>query len=359
MSLPVINRVIRLRHRPEGPLAETDVELVEEPIEELAPGQALVRTLVLSVEAANRIWLGHLRAFMPPVAIDDVVRSIGVGQVVASRRDDMRPGDVVAGFVGWQDYCLADDALLDAPLTVLPAPLPAPVNAFAGLLGHTAVSAYLGVESLDPRPGQTVVVSAAGGGVGSLAGQLAKLRGARVVGIAGGADKCRHVVETLGFDACVDHRDPQWRAALDAATPDGIDLDFENVGGPVMDHVLMRLNRHARVFLCGMASQYNDSGQRSEWKGLVNIDQVHMQRAVMQGFIVTDHLHRWPEVIDRIAELWSTGQLIYDETSFEGLEVAPTVLNDLMAGATRGKVVLHVAGALDPDELGADLTASR
>ncbi|MGV8872868.1 MAG: NADP-dependent oxidoreductase [Rhodococcus sp. (in: high G+C Gram-positive bacteria)] len=358
MLFPDTNRVIRLRSRPEGPLVDTDVELVDEPVHPLEPGQALVRNLVLSVEAANRIWLGHLRSFMPPVPMNGVIRSIGVGQVVSSRRDDMRPGDVVAGFVGWQDYCIADDALLEAPLTVLPKPLPAPVNAFAGLLGHTAVSAYLGVEFLDPQPGQTVVVSAAGGGVGSLAGQLAKLRGARVVGIAGGKDKCRHVVETLGFDVCVDHRDPRWREALDAATPDGIDLDFENVGGPIMDHILMRLNTNARIFLCGMASQYNDSGQRSNWKGLVNIDQVHMQRATVQGFIVTDHLHRWPEVIDRIAELWSTGKLLYDETSFEGLESAPSVLNDLMAGATRGKVVLHVADALDAGELETHISVS-
>jgi NADPH-dependent curcumin reductase CurA len=347
MSQPVLNRAYRLRRRPTGPLSDLDLELVSEPVAALRDGQALIRTLVLSVEAASRIWLGHQRAFMPPVPLGGVVRGIGVGQVVESRRADMRPGDLVAGFLGWQEYCVADDALLEAPLTVLPAPLPAPVSAFVGVLGHTAISAYLGVDFLDPAPGQTVLVSAAGGAVGSVAGQLAKLRGARVVGVAGGADKCRHVVEKLGFDACVDHRDPDWRRRLDEATPDGIDRDFENVGGEIMDHALMRLNLGAKVFLCGMVAQYDDSGERTGWRGLVNVDQIHMQRATMQGFIVTDHLHRWPEAIGRLAELWSTGRLVYDETVVEGLEGAPGALRDLLAGATLGKVVVHVADVAD------------
>lgn len=359
MKFPSENRVFRLRHRPEGAVADTDVELVREPISPLQDGQALVRTLALSIEAANRIWLGHLRAFMPPVGLGDVVRSIGVGQVIASRRADLRPGAVVAGFIGWQEYCLADDALLEAPLTVLPDPLPGPASAFVGILGHTAVTAYLGVEFLDPKPGQTVLVSAAAGGVGSLAGQLAKLRGARVIGVAGGQDKCRHVVETLGFDVCVDHRAPDWRNIMDEATPDGIDLDFENVGGPIMDHALMRLNLNARVFLCGMASQYNSSGERDNWRGLVNIDQIHMQRATVQGFIVTDHLDRWPEAIGRVAELWGTGKVVYDETSVNGLEQAPATLNALISGTTRGKVVLHVAEPLEVADLPSAATATQ
>ena len=174
----------------------------------------------------------------------------------------MKVGDIVAGFTGWQEFCRADDRLLEAPLSVLPSPLPAPVSAFVGILGHPAITAYLGVDFLDPQPGQTIVVSAAAGSVGSIAGQLAKRRGARVVGIAGGPAKCQHVVDDLGFDACVDRKDPDWAARLDAALPDGVDGDFENAGGPILDHLLMRLNLDAKILLCGEVAQYNDSGDR-------------------------------------------------------------------------------------------------
>jgi NADPH-dependent curcumin reductase CurA len=337
------NQAWRLRRRPVSGVAAGDLELVSEPIAPLEEGQALVRTLVLSVEAASRIWMGHQRAFMPPVGLNEVMRGIGVGEVVESRRDDMKIGDIVAGFLGWQEYCCADDQRLDAPLTVLPSPLPAPVSAFTGILGHTAITAYLGIEYLQPKPGQTVVVSAAAGGVGSIAGQLARLRGARVVGIAGGAAKCQHVIDDLGFDACVDRKDPAWPARLDEATPDGVDLDFENVGGPILDHLLMRLNLHAKILLCGEVSSYDDSGERSAWRGLVNVDQVHMQRATMQGFIVTDHLARWPAALDALGGLWASGQLKYEESVVSGLDQAPAALTRLLAGETVGKLVVGVA----------------
>jgi NADPH-dependent curcumin reductase CurA len=337
------NRAWRLRRRPVSAVAPGDLELVSETIAPLQDGQALVRTLVLSVEAANRIWLGHQRAFMPQVGMDEVVRGVGVGEVVESRRADMKAGDIVVGFLGWQEFCCADDQRLEAPLTVLPSPLPAPVSAFTGILGHTAITAYLGVDFLQPRPGQTFVVSAAAGGVGSIAGQLAKLRGARVVGIAGGTAKCRHVVDDLGFDACVDRKDPAWPARLNAAVPDGVDLDFENVGGPILDHLLMRLNLNATILLCGEVSQYNDSSERTGWRGLVNVDQIHMQRATMRGFIVTDHLDRWPEALDALGALWASGQLRYDESVVSGLDQAPSALADLLAGDTVGKLVVSVA----------------
>jgi len=345
-SQTAMNRRWLLRRYPAGALATSDLELVAAPIAPLGAGQALVRTLVLSVEAASRIWLGHQRSFMPSVQVGEVMRGIGVGEVIASHRADLSIGDTVVGFLGWQDLCVADDRLLEAPLTTLPSPLPAPASAFLGVLGHIGISAYLGVDYLDPGQGQTVVISAAAGGVGSLAGQLAKLSGARVVGIAGGPGKCRYVVDDLGFDACVDHHDPAWRDLLDAATPDGVDLDFENVGGPIMDHLLMRLNLNAKIFLCGMVSQYDDSGERTAWRGLVNVDQIHMQRATMRGFIVTDHLDRWPEALDALGALWAAGSLIYRESVVNGLEHAPAALNRLLAGDTVGKLVVTVA---EPD----------
>jgi NADPH-dependent curcumin reductase CurA len=337
------NRAWRLRRRPSGAVAPGDLELVSEPVAPLEDGQALVRNLVLSVEAASRIWMGHQRAFMPPVGLDEVMRGVGIGEVVQSRREDMKIGDIVAGFVGWQEFCCADDRRLEAPLSVLPAPLPAPVSAFVGILGHPAITAYLGVDFLEPGPGQTVVVSAAAGSVGSIAGQLARLRGARVVGIAGGPAKCQHVVEDLGFDACVDRKDPDWASRLDAALPDGVDCDFENAGGPILDHLLMRLNRGARILLCGEVAQYNDSGDRGSWRGLVNIDQIHMQRATMRGMIVTDHLDRWPEALAALGELWGTGQIRCDETVVPGLHQAPAALTGLLAGETTGKLVVTIA----------------
>jgi NADPH2:quinone reductase len=227
---------------------------------------------------------------------------------------------------------------------VLPEPLPAPLPAFLGALGHTGITAWLGVVLFGRvQEGDTVVVSAAGGAVGSVAGQLAKARGARVVGIAGGAEKCRHVVDELGFDACVDHRASDWREQLDAATPDGIDVDFENVGGEIMDHLLMRLNVGARIALCGMISQYNAEGGGRHWIGQQAIGQLIMQRATMTGFLVLDHGDRFDEAIAELATLLGEGRLRYDETFVEGLASAPEALSQLFDGTNTGKLIVRVA----------------
>jgi NADPH-dependent curcumin reductase CurA len=188
------------------------------------------------------------------------------------------------------------------------------------------------------------VISAACGAVGSIAGQIAKARGAYVVGIAGGPEKCAHAVEVLGFDVCVDHRAPDWRQRLDAATPDGIDVDFENVGGPIMDHVLMRLNIGARIALCGMIAEYNSSGNGDEGPGLRNISQLIMQRATIQGFLVLDHADRYEEAIGYLAGLLGEGRLHYDETIVEGgLDAAPTALGQLFSGGNMGKLLVRVS----------------
>jgi NADPH-dependent curcumin reductase CurA len=344
VSSPSVNRVHRLRRRPAGALAPGDLELVQEPVPEPAAGQALVRTLLLSLDPTNRIWMSDMRGYMPPVPVGAVMRGLGIGEVVASCREDLPVGALVMGWPGWQDYCLADDALLDGPFTVLPEPLPAPLPAFLGALGHTGITAWLGIELYGrPEPGETVVVSAAAGAVGSVAGQLAKARGARAVGIAGGPEKCRHVVEDLGFDACVDHRAPDWREQLAAATPDGIDVDFENVGGPIMDHVLSRLNIGARIALCGMISQYNAEGTGAGWAGQQEIGQLIMQRATMTGFLVLDHADRFEEAIGALAEHLVAGRLRYDETIVDGLEQAPETLGRLFDGSNVGKLMVRVA----------------
>lgn len=338
---PVINRAFRLRSRPVGAPVAANFDLVEEQLPALQDGQALVRTLYLSLDPTNRLWMSDMRQYQEPVALGDVMRGIGVGEVVASRRDDMKVGDFVSGITGWQEYVVADAA--EQLLAVLPDPLPAPLTAFLGGLGHTGFTAYVGLGLVPTQPGETLVVSAAGGAVGSIVGQIAKDRGMRAVGIAGGAAKCRHVVEHLGFDACVDRRAGDWREQLDAATPDGIDVDFENVGGEIMDHVLMRLNLGARIVLCGMISQYDASGGDSQWRGQVNIGQILMQRATMRGFIVSDHTDQLDEAISYLAGLLADGRLKYDETIIEGFEQTPAALAQMFAGENTGKLLVRVA----------------
>lgn len=335
----IVNHAYRLKDRPKGSPTAENLELVEEAVPDPRPGQALVRTCYLSVDPTTRVWMSDYRGYMPPVELGEVMRGVGVGQVERSRRDDLPEGTVVLGWPGWQEYCLTDESSLlplEFPFLPLPDPLPAPPSAFAGVLGHTGLTAYVGMDIGQPRVGDTVVVSAAAGAVGSVAGQLAKASGATVVGIAGGPQKCRHVVETLGFDHCIDRHALSWREDLAAVTPEGIDLDFENVGGEIMDAVLMRLNVGARVVLCGMISAYNqfgDVGQR-------DIIQFVMQRASLHGFLVLDHLDRVAEAGSHLGELIASGKLHYDETVVDGLEKAPDALCQILDGENLGKMVV-------------------
>jgi NADPH2:quinone reductase len=338
--MTLTNRAFRLRARPVGEPTPHDLELVHEPVRELDDGEILVRTLYLSLDPTNRLWMSDMRQYSPPVELGDVMRGIGIGEVVDSRRPDIAPGTLVNGYTHWQEYCVAGPENGFGPL---PLPLQAPVTAYLGILGHTGLTAYVGLEMAAPAEGETVVVSAAGGAVGSVAGQIAKDRGARVVGIAGGEKKCRHVVDDLGFDACVDRLAPDWRNRLDAATPDGVDVDFENVGGEVMDHVLMRLNLNARIILCGMISQYDAAGSDSGWEGQKNIGQILMQRATMRGFIITDHVDRFQAGFEYLSDLYARGGLRHDETIVDGFDQALDALHQLFAGANVGKLLVRVA----------------
>jgi len=346
------NRCYRLHRRPLGLVTDRDLVLTEEEVPALSDGQALVRTLLLSVDPTNRIWMSELRGYMPPVPLGGVMRGLGIGQVLQSRRDDLPEGALVTGFLGWQSLCVADDATLEAPLTVLPDPLPAPMTALLGALGHTGITAWLGIEDIcRPRPGETLVVSAAAGAVGSIAGQLGKARGARVVGLAGSREKCRHVVDDLGFDACVNYKDLDWRERLADATPDGIDADFENVGGEIMDAVLQRMNIGARVALCGMISEYNEYGSRAPSTGQRAIAQFIMQRATLTGFLVLDHVDRFPTAITELAGHAAAGRLRWNETLVDGLDCAVEAVNQLFSGANTGKLLVRVAEVAEPAAL--------
>jgi NADPH-dependent curcumin reductase CurA len=336
--MPESNRRFILQSRPEGRITDDTFALVEEPVPEIEDGQALVRTEWVSIDPTNRAWIRDVPTYLPPVGIGECMRGLGLGQVVASKHDAYKEGQLVQGLLGWQEWTVASDASPLLPVPDVPGVSP---SFFLGVLGMTGLTAWVGITDIGrPEPGETVVVSAAAGAVGSVAGQIAKIKGARVVGIAGGAEKCALLTERLGFDAAIDYKASDWRDQLAAATPDGIDVDFENVGGEIMDAVFARLNLRARVALCGLISGYNEPVQPA---GPRNFSHLLVQRVLMQGFIVLDHLGRIGEAAGEIGGWVLEGKLHPLETVVEGFEQLPNAVNMLFDGANTGKLVLRVA----------------
>ena len=277
-----------------------------------------------------------MEQYMPPVQIGEVMRGYGIGQVVASNTPDLAPGDLVNGMLGWQDYTIAGPA---NPMQKLPAGLPIPIPALISVCGATGLTAYFGLTDLgEPKAGETLLVSAASGAVGSIVGQIGKILGMRVVGITGGPEKCRHVVQDLGFDAAVDYRAADWREQLMAATPNGVDVNFENVGGDIMDAVIHRMNLHSRLVLCGMISSYNEDA-----KSLGDFTQLLMKRITLRGFIILDYVPRFMEGVMQLTQWLMAGKLKHQETIVDGLEHAPEALNRLFDGDKLGKLMIKVA----------------
>ncbi len=332
-----VNRRFLLRERPSGRIGPDTFELDEQELPPLGDGQALVRTEWISLDPTNRAWITDMPGYLPPVAIGETMRGLGLGRVVESRNPQYEEGRLVQGLIGWQEYFLASDAM---PLQALPEVEGVSPSLFLGALGMTGLTAWIGMREIGrPVDGETVVVSAAAGAVGSVAGQLAKLDGGRVVGIAGGPEKCALLGERLGFDAAVDHRAEDWREQLTAATPDGIDVDFENVGGEIMDAIFARLNLRSRVALCGLISGYNDAEPPPGPRAFGNL---LIQRATLRGFIVLDHFDRLVEIGGKLAALISAGELEPLETVIEGFEELPRAINMLFDGANVGKLIVHV-----------------
>jgi NADPH-dependent curcumin reductase CurA len=332
------NRRFALRQRPEGRIDEETFELVEEELPAIGDGEALVRTEWISLDPTNRTWIDDTPGYLPPVAIGETMRGLGLGRVVESKHRDYEEGQLVQGLTGWTEHFVASDA---APLQRVPVAEGVSPSFYLGVLGMTGLTAWVGMREIGkPQQGETVVVSAAAGAVGSVAGQLAKRQGARVVGIAGGQQKCSILTERLGFDAAVDHRAEDWHEQLKAATPEGIDVDFENVGGPIMDAIFNRLNLHARIALCGLISGYNESapapGSRETFGNLL------VKRATLQGFIILDHFGKLAEVSAQLAEWIADGSLEPLETVVEGFEQLPSAINMLFDGANVGKLVVRV-----------------
>ena len=329
------NRQFKLIARPIGMVKRSDFDLATAPVGEPGPGEIVVKVQYISLDPAMRGWMNEGRSYIPPVGLGEVMRAGGIGQIVASNDPSLAVGDTVTGLTGVQDYAVArakDMTKVDPRL--------APLPRFLGALGMPGMTAYFGLlEVGQPKAGDTVVVSAAAGAVGSLAGQIAKIKGCRAIGIAGGADKCRYVVEELGFDAAVDYKNEDIRKELRRHCPKGIDVYFDNVGGEILDIALSLLARKARIVICGAISQYNNldavQGPRNYMALLVN-------RARMEGFVVFDYAERYGDAVKDIAGWIGDGRLKAREDIVDGLETFPETLLKLFRGENLGKLVIRV-----------------
>jgi NADPH-dependent curcumin reductase CurA len=335
------NRQIHLVSRPEGEARADNFRLVEAPLGEPGEGQVLVRNRFLSLDPYMRGRMNDAKSYAQPQPLNQVMQGGTVGEVVASRHPGYQAGDSVVGYGGWQQYTIVDGSTPGLLRKVDATRIP--LSAYLGAVGMPGVTAWYGLTKIcQPKAGQTVVVSAASGAVGSAVGQLAKTRGCRAVGIAGGADKCNYVTGELGFDACVDykaHADPKaLYQALKEATPDGVDGCFENVGGVVLDVTLARMNAFGRIALCGMISGYNGVPIPLQQPQLIL-----QSRLTVEGFIVSEHMEIWPEALKELGMLVATGKLKYRETVAEGIEAAPEAFLGLLKGRNFGKQLVKLA----------------
>ena len=327
------NRQILLVSRPEGAASVDNFRLVKVPLAPLEEGQVRVRNHFLSLDPYMRGRMSDSKSYAAPQPLDAVMIGGTAGEVVESRNPKFKAGDKVVGMFGWQEYGTSNGSDLHVVDTTH-----VPLSAYLGPVGMPGVTAWYGLNRIiAPKAGQTVVVSAASGAVGSVVGQLAKRAGCRAVGIAGGADKCRYVTETLGFDACVDYKAGNLYQDLKAATPDGVDGYFENVGGEVLDATLARMNAFGRIALCGMIAGYDGAPMPLKYPQLLLT-----QRLLVQGFIVSEHMDVWPQALAELGALVAKQQLVYRESVAEGLENAPTAFLGMLKGQNFGKQLVKL-----------------
>ena len=324
---------IVLAARPQGGVAPTDFRLEAVPVPEIGEGQILVRNHYLSLDPYMRMRMEDIKSYAAPQAIDEVMIGGTAGEVIASKNPKFAVGDKVVGMLGWSEMGVSDGSMLKKVDSTQ-----IPLSAFLGIVGMPGMTAWYGLNQiLRPKPGQTIAVSAASGAVGSVVGQLAKLQGCRVIGIAGGKAKCQLVVDSFGFDACVDYKAGNLFRDIKAAAPDGIDGLFENVGGVVMDASLNQMNPFGRVALCGMISGYD--GQPMPVHAL---HKVLSMRLMVQGFIVSEHLELWPQGLSELGQLVATKKLNYRETIAEGLAAAPEAFIGMLRGKNIGKQLVKL-----------------
>jgi NADPH-dependent curcumin reductase CurA len=324
---------IVLAARPQGGVAPTDFRLEAVPVPEIGEGQLLVRNHYLSLDPYMRMRMEDIKSYAAPQAIDEVMIGGTVGEVIASKNPKFAVGDKVVGMLGWSEMGVSDGSMLKKVDSTQ-----IPLSAYLGIVGMPGMTAWYGLNKiLQPKPGQTIAVSAASGAVGSVVGQLAKLQGCRVIGIAGGKAKCQLVIDSFGFDACVDYKAGNLFRDIKAAAPDGIDGLFENVGGVVMDASLNQMNPFGRVALCGMISGYD--GQPMPVHAL---HKVLSMRLMVQGFIVSEHLELWPQGLSELGQLVATKKLNYRETIAEGLAAAPEAFIGMLRGKNIGKQLVKL-----------------
>ena len=331
------NRQWVLKRRPVGMVKPDDFELRSGPAPQPADGELLVRNLWLSFDPTQRGWLEDRPSYLPPVQIGEVMRASTVGQVVQSRHPEFHAGELVFGLGGWQE-------LFTSPAVGFPGlrkvPAGVPPSWLLGVLGLTGVTAYFGLLELgQPKPGETVLVSGAAGATGSVAGQIARLRGCRVVGIAGGAEKCRWVTERARFDACIDYKHDDVGRRIGELCPKGLDIYFDNVGGPILEAALDHISERARIVLCGGIASYNDVEPRPGPRNLMNLV---VRRARMEGFIVLDYMGRMDEAVRDLLGWVQAGGIVHEEDVQRGFENIPATLNRLFTGQNLGKQLLQL-----------------
>ncbi|MBV8032524.1 MAG: NADP-dependent oxidoreductase [Betaproteobacteria bacterium] len=333
--MPASNKRIVLASRPAGWVSEANFRLEEAPVPEPKDGEVLVKNLWLSLDPYMRGRMNDVKSYAAKQEIDQVMVGQTAGEVLVSKNEKYKKGEHVLASFGWQQYGLSDGkGLTKVDATRVP------LSAYLGVLGMPGVTAWVGLLDLcQPKAGETVVVSAASGAVGSVVGQIAKLKGCRAVGIAGGKKKCAYVVDELGFDACVDYKAGRLNDDLKAAAPSGIDCYFENVGGEVLDAVLRRMNPFSRIAVCGLISQYN----ATDPYGVKSFQSVLVNRIKVQGFIVSDRMELWPRALADLSSWVASGKLKYRETVAEGLENAPKAFIGLLKGENLGKQLVKLA----------------
>ena len=335
---PLENRQFKLIARPEGLVKRSDFEFTTAPVGEPGPGEALVKVQYISLDPAMRGWMNDTKSYMPPVGLGEVMRAGGIGQVIASNDPSLAVGDTVTGGTGIQTYVIANAKWLTKVEPQL-----APLPRFLGALGMPGMTAYFGLLSVcQPTEGETVVVSGAAGAVGSVVGQIAKIKGCRAVGIAGGPEKCRYLTEELGFDAAIDYKADDVRKALGEHCPRGVDVYFDNVGGEILDLVLEQLARNARISICGAISQYNNIGAV---EGPSNYLSLLVNHGRMEGFVVSDYAAQFPEAFKELVVWIGEGQLKAREHIVEGIETFPETFLKLFSGENFGKLIIKVADA--------------
>src|SRR2546422_168801 len=329
------NRQLILKSRPKGLLAPGDLQLTESPLPELKDGQALAKIKYLSMDPTMRVWM-VADTYLPAVPIGEVMRAVGFAEIVESRHPDYKKGDRVTGLTGLQDYVIIDKSAKQFFQKLPKIPFVSD-TVFLGVLGANGLTAFFGMEIAAPKKGETLVVSAAAGATGSIAGQIGKIHGCRVVGIAGTDDKCSWITKDLGFDAAINYKLSGWKDKLTAATPNGIDVDFENVGGDIMQEVLNRMNLHGRVILCGLISGYT-----KEDPSMASLGTILVKRLRVQGFIILDYASRFMEAATQLGQWKMFGKLKDRETIVEGLEKAPDAINMLFTGGNTGKLIVKL-----------------